>query len=184
MQKTNIVEAGFGGSYESYFIESELFSVTEMRIIHLYKTFENKLKFLIRATYNIDIKMFYKWENIAQFLKTKNIDIKKIKCYNDINELRLVNNSLKHSDDLKKDSSLKNIKEIKNSTYIVYRDLLGFFKRIEDAPEIFITDIADEIYKDLYVFSDERLDEIAEMFALRMTHDHAINFIEKLKSKY
>lgn len=174
-------------SYDKYaysnFIESQLFSISEMRIIHLYKTFENKLKVLIRAAYNMDIKMFYKWDNIDQFLKTKNIDIKKIQCYNDINDLRLINNSLKHSDNLKIDS-VKNIKEIKNSNYIKYQDLLEFYKRVENAPEIFITDLADKIFNDLYVFSDQRLDEIAEMFALRMTHDHAINFIEKLKSKY
>lgn len=175
-------------SYDKYaysnFIESQLFSISEMRIIHLYKIFENKLKFLIRAAYNVDIKMFYKWENITQFLKTKNIDIKKIQCYNDINELRLINNSLKHSDNLKKDNSVKNIKEIKNSNYIKYQDLLEFYKRVENAPEMFITDIADNFFRDLYVFDEQRLDEIAEKIALRMTKEHALTFIEKLKSKY
>ena len=175
-------------SYDRYaysnFIETQLFSISEMRIIHLYKTFENKLKFLIRAAYKIDIKNFYKWDNITQFLKTRNIDIKTIKSYNDINDLRLINNSLKHSDNLKKDHTVKNIKEIKKSNYIRYRDLLEFYKRVEDAPEIFITDLADKIFKDLYVFDEQRLDEIAEKFALRMTEDHVSVFIKKLKSKY
>ena len=61
---------------------------------------------------------------------------------------------------------------------------MEFYKRVENAPEIFITDLADKIFKDLYVFSEQRLDEISEMFALRMTEDHAMMFIEKLKSKY
>src|SRR5690606_15092870 len=108
LENIEIDESDFEKSYDkdahSHCIESQLFSISKMRIIHLYKILENKLKFLIRAAYNIDIKMFYKWENITQFLKTKNIDMKKINCFNDINELRLINNSLKHSDNLKKDS--------------------------------------------------------------------------------
>lgn len=188
LDKAKIDNDNIEDNYDRYaysnFIETQLFSISEMRIIHLYKTFENKLKFLIRAAYKIDVKNFYKWDNIIQFLKTRNIDIKTIKSYNEINDLRLINNSLKHTDNLKKDNSVKHIKEIKNSGYIKYFDLLELYKRVEDAPEIFITDLADKIFKDLYVFDEQRLDEIAEKFALRMTKDHAKVFIEKLKSKY
>ena len=38
-----------------------------------YKHFENKLKFLLSATYGISKNKMYKWEFIIEFLKEKNI---------------------------------------------------------------------------------------------------------------
>lgn len=66
-----------GPTMEVYFLEQELKAISEMKIIYAYKHFENKLKFLLSAAYGISKSKMFKWEFITEFLKEKNIDIKK-----------------------------------------------------------------------------------------------------------
>ena len=67
-----------GATMEIYFIEQELKAISEMKIIYAYKHFENKLKFLLSAAYGVSKNKMFKWEFITEFLKEKNIDIKKV----------------------------------------------------------------------------------------------------------
>jgi hypothetical protein len=173
-----------GATMEVYFLEQELKAISEMKIIYAYKHFENKLKFLLSAAYGISKSKMFKWEFITEFLKEKNIDIKKVKCYADINELRNLNNNLKHSDDIKNDIRISTIKEFKKKSFIEYDDILTFYKRIENAPSTFIYSLSDFIYNDLYVFDENRIDREADKIALRMNENEAKILIEKLKKKY
>ncbi|CAI2768190.1 hypothetical protein [Flavobacterium collinsii] len=169
---------------EIYFIEQELKAISEMKVLYAYKHFENKLKFLLSAAYGASKSKMFKWEFVIEFLKEKNIDIKNINCYAEINELRNLNNCIKHSDDIRNDSRVMPIKEFKNKRFILYRDILAFYKRIENAPSAFLSSLSDYIYKDLYVFDEKRIDQEAEKIALRMTEREASILIEKLKKKY
>lgn len=173
-----------GSTMEIYFMEQELKAISEMKILYAYKHFENKLKFLLSAAYGASKSKMFKWEFVIEFLKEKNIDIKIINCYAEINELRNLNNCIKHSDDIKNDSRVMSIKEFKKKPFILYEDLLAFYKRIENAPSAFIYSLSDYIYKDLYVFDENRIDQEAEKIALRMNEVEASIFIEKLKKKY
>jgi hypothetical protein len=173
-----------GATMEVYFLEQELKALSEMKIIYAYKHFENKLKFLLSAAYGISKSKMFKWEFITEFLKEKNIDIKKIKCYSEINELINLNNNLKHSDDITNDTKISTIKEFKKRPFIQYEDILTFYKRIEIAPYTFIYSLSDLIYNDLYVFDENRIDKEADKIALRMTENEAKLLIEKLKKKY
>lgn len=174
-----------GATLEVMFLEQELKAISEMKIIYAYKHFEIKLKFLLNAAYeNVERTKMYKWEFIIDFLKSKKIDVKKIKAYNEINELRIVNNAIKHSNNFFDDSKVSLIKEFKGKKTIQYQDLLSFYKRIENSPSNFIYSLSDLIYNDLYVFDEFRINEFAESMALRMTKKEANSFIEKLKEKY
>jgi len=173
-----------GATMEIYFMEQELKAISEMKIIYAYKHFENKLKFLLGAAYGVSKSKMFKWEFVIEFLKEKNIDIKNVNFYTEINELRNLNNSIKHSDDIMNDSRVMSIQEFKEKRIILYKDLLVFYKRIENAPSAFIYSLSDYIYKDLYVFDENRIDQEAEKIALRMTETEALILIEKLKEKY
>lgn len=173
-----------GSTMEIYFMEQELKATSEMKILYAYKHFENKLKFLLSAAYGASKSKLFKWEFVIEFLKEKNIDIKSINCYAEINELRNLSNFIKHSDDIKNDSRVMSIKEFKKKPLILYNDLLVFYKRIENAPSAFIYSLSDYIYKDLYVFDESRIDQEAEKIALRMNETQVSILIEKLKEKY
>ncbi len=164
------------------FLEQELRAITEMKIIYAYKNFEIKLKFLIGTSYQkTDKSKMYDWRFITDFLRTRKIDIKNIKSYSDIDELRNVNNSIKHSDILE---SRVLPKEFKNKKSIDYKDILAFYNRIENSPKEFITSLSNLILKDLYDFDENRINEIAESIALRLDKNSAEILVQKILEKY
>ena len=65
-----------------------------------------------------------------------------------------------------------------------HNELISFFKRVKDFPYKFILELSSEIFKDLYEFDENRLDKIAELYALRMDKKNAEKFIKLLKLKY
>lgn len=181
LDKKNLDDA-ITDEWEIIFLEQELKAITDMKIIYAYKDFEIKLKFLISASYSkIDKSKMYKWEFINDFLKSRKIDIKKIGVYSEIEELRNINNALKHSS-ISESKILP--KEFKNKTIITYNDVLAFYKRIENAPKKFIVELSDLILNDLYNFDETRINEIANTIALRMDKKTAEILIKKVLEKY
>lgn len=60
-------------------VDSYLDSLTEMKIVYLFKSLELTIKrFVIHAYPTIDIKSFFKWENIKEFFKGQGIGISHI----------------------------------------------------------------------------------------------------------
>lgn len=165
------------------YLENKLLALSEMNVVYAYKDFEINLKKLISASYGLSSKEFYKWENVLNFLKSKGIKYKNIEGYQDVNELRLVNNYIKHSNSLI-DDNLKKINEFSDLKYMEHINLINFFKRTKNSTYTFLSNLSDEIYKDLYEFSDERLNHIAQLFALRMDKSTSKKFINYLESKY
>ncbi len=165
-----------------YFLEKELFAIAEMKIIYAYKHFDTHLKFLIRASYQgVKESKLFKWEFVKEYLKTKRITINEIDDFQEINELRELNNSIKHSRNIINDKT-KNIRELCGQTEITYKSLIDFYNRIENSPYKFILSLSDKIDKDLYEFDEKRLDEITAKLAIRMNNETIEKFIEKLKS--
>ena len=166
------------------FIEDELKAISETKIIYGYKHFEINLNKLIRVSFgrNNNIKTF-RWEDIKNFFKSKGIIISQIKGYDKLNQFRLINNMIKHSD-YKIDSKIQAIREFSHSTEISHRELLNFYNRIKQCPQIFLSSLIREIWNHLYEFDERRIDKIAEDFALRMDKKTADNFIASLKKKY
>jgi hypothetical protein len=166
------------------FLEDELMAISETKIIYGYKHFEISLNKLIRIAFgnNNSVKTF-RWEDVRNFFKSKKIKISDLKGFNELNQFRSVNNMIKHSD-YKVDPQIKNIKEFSKSTDINHIQLLKFYNRVKQSPQIFLSSLIIEIQKYLYDFSPERIDKIAQDFALRMDKETTSIFIEKLKGKY
>lgn len=165
------------------YLEDKLLALIEMNIVYVYKDFEINLKKLISASYGINTKEFYKWDNIINFLKSKNIKYNELAGYEEINQLRMVNNSIKHSTSVI-DEKVRKIPEFVDLKYMRHYELIAFFKRTKDFPYKFLCVLSTEIYKDLYEFNDVRLNKIAELYALRMDKNTAQRFIEFLNKKY
>lgn len=182
--KMNNLSGSEKGDYgmNIYFLEKELFAIAEMKIIYAYKHFETHLKFLIQASYQ-DVKesKLFKWEFVKEYLRTKKIAINEIDNFQEINELRELNNSIKHSRNIINDKT-KNIRELGGKTKLTYMSLINFYNRIENSPYKFILSLSDKIDKDLYEFDDKRLDEIKDKLAIRMNNETIEKLIKKLKS--
>ena len=179
------LEEGINFDYylDTQFFEDKLLALVEMKIVYLYKNFEINVKRLISASYKAKIEDFYQWERLKDFIKSKSIKLNEIEGYQEVDELRKVNNAIKHSTG-KISDGLKSILEFKESKRLTHYDLDEFYDRAKDSPLKFLQSLSDKIYQDLYEFSESRLENISELFALRMDHDTAMEFIEKLKNKY
>ncbi len=151
----------------------------EIKIIYAYKLFEYDIKKLINLSYEIPINGFYKWENIVQFFKSKEIDLKKIKNYLEIDQLRRVNNFLKHSDD--NFEKINDIAEFKHINVLDFNSLNIFYNRILNSHVVFINGLRDEILKDIFEFSNEKIEQIASELKCKMSEYDIQKLINKLK---
>lgn len=167
---------------DTYYKEEQLLAIQEIKIIHLYRNFEVIIKKLLRAAYNIDISKMYRWNNIEVFLSEKKIDYKNIPHYEDVNNLRLVNNHLKHWVEGEK-SKIDHISDFSGNK-IRQIDLLNFYNNTKEKPLRWFFNLRDKIYDNLYVFDEDRINNISEHFALRMDRDTANKFIKNLLEKY
>jgi hypothetical protein len=166
---------------EIMFLYKELFAISEMKIIYAYKHLELHLKFLLKASYQKSKENeFYRWESIVIFLKARNIKIDEVENYAEVNELRVLNNSIKHSRSILNEKT-KNILEFKDKDRIQYSDILSFYKRIEECSINFIKSLSYLIQKDLYEFDDNRIEEIAGKILMRMDKNTVEKLVAKLK---
>jgi len=168
---------------DTYFLEEKLLALSEMNIVYIYKDFEINVKRLIGAAYGVETKNFYKWEIIKDFFKTRKIKIADLDGYQEINDLREVNNSIKHST-ISISKKINGIKEFSKLKHMRHYELSEFFARIKNFPNKFLEALTKVIYKDLYEFSDNRLERNAELYARRMDKETADKFIEYLRTKY
>ena len=169
---------------DATYLEDELLVLFEMKIIYAFKHLEINIKQLLFAAYQDNyINRLFKWASIVQFLNSKSIIAKELNEYENINQLRNVNNSLKHSDKVI-DQSLKNIIEFKDKDTLSYIELELFYNRINKSPNIFLDSLVSHVFKDIYSFTHERIFEIAKSLALRMDKKDAIEFSDELLKLY
>jgi predicted PurR-regulated permease PerM len=166
------------------YLEDELFALFEMKIIYAFKHLEINIKQLLSAAYDDKyINRQFKWDTIIQFLNSKEIITKDLNDYDNINQLRNLNNSLKHSNRTI-DQTIKNIQEFQDKEVMSYSELENFYTRIKNSPNIFLTSLISFVFKDLYTFKHERILEISKSFALRMDKNVALEFSEALTNHY
>lgn len=166
------------------YLEEEIIAVCETKIIYGFKHFEISLKKLLSIGFgqNDQIQRF-KWHELINFFQQKNIEISKLNGFEEINQMRILNNVLKHSNE-KIDNQITNFPEFQNKDHFHFPLLINFYKRVKSSPEIFLASLSSEIQKYLYDFSESRMENIAESYALRMDKDIVEKFIAKLKAKY
>ena len=165
---------------EIFSIQERLLSVYEMIIVNDYKEFELVVKRLLKASLDFDEKDFRSFENLKPLLKSKGISIAKVKYYNDINDLRKINNHIKHSKIGEIPDDLKQIKEFRKTKNLSYMELMQFHQRVKDLRYNFIFDLKGKIYSYLYEFDDNRVKNIALRLMKRMGSKHINLLIKKL----
>ncbi len=161
-------------------LEEKLFLIYEMIVINDYKELEIIIKKLLSISLDFDEKGSRIFDNSKSFLKNKGINFTEIKNYIDINDLRKVNNYLKHSKVKEVPSDLKQILEFRKTKELNYYHLVKFHKRVKDLRYGFIYDLRDKIYNYLYDFDDLRITNIAKRMIKRMDTEHVNLLIDKL----
>ncbi|QIJ05450.1 hypothetical protein [Shewanella chilikensis] len=163
--------------------KEKLKSLVEMKVLNLYKTYEIILKELISHTFpNQSNKSLCQWENVKGLMAEHEIKFGEINEYPFINQLRLVNNNIKHSPYIEGNVK-KNIKEFKNDDEYNCDNLELFYNRVNCKVKPFLTKLADELTKYLYDFSDERIESIVELYSERMGDAELDTLIDKLQAK-
>lgn len=167
---------------ESYWIDQQLKSISEMQIINAFKNIEINIKTLINIAYpNVNTKEFYKWDSLIQFFKNKEIKISEIEGYKDIVNLKDLNNSLKHNGII--NQNIKKIKEFKYDEEFTFVNLINFYEQVKKLIQTFLDLLAEEIKRDLFQFDEIRITKISEDLKHKLGVSEIENLIQKLKNK-
>jgi hypothetical protein len=129
--------------YDAYIREQKLRALTEMKIIYLYKNLEITLKQFLETAYSIDSDQMFNWVDIKSSFKKESIYLSKFEEYDEIIELKKVNNNLKHSDKVHQD--LNSIIEFKNKSIFKFQDLEKFYSRTVLSIFSFINTLSSEL---------------------------------------
>jgi hypothetical protein len=163
--------------------KDQLFALSEMNIIYIFKEFEINLKLLLKKVYGNDDKSLYNWDKLKSYFKSKKISISEIDGYEEMRQLKELNNHLKHSS-RKISDKIKNIKEFKGEHILTEEMINEFFERIKASPITFLTSIVNLIYEDLYEFDERRIKEMAKKVAKRMDKKDAKLYWEEIQKYY
>lgn len=125
--------------------DDKLLALSEMNIVYVYKEFEINLKRLLKIAYNENGQKNFQWKNLVSFFKSKGIAIEKIKGADQVNELRKLNNHIKHSNTREVSDKIINIEEFKGEKHIDSDDINVFYQRIKDFPLTFLANLSFEI---------------------------------------
>lgn len=182
LNSSNKQNDGLDNIINLMFLEQELKALAEMKLIYAYKSFEFHLKFLLKSYYpELKKSELYKWDTVLDFLKSKNIDPKKINCFKEIDELRNINNAIKHSSITS--SRILPI-EFKDESHITYKNILVFYNRIENCGTEFFKSLYEFIKVDIYYFDEDKVNEQVDKVEKTMTPEMAIDFANKILKKY
>ncbi|MFW6047264.1 MAG: hypothetical protein ACOCP4_05720 [Candidatus Woesearchaeota archaeon] len=166
------------------YMYDEVWALIEMKIIYAFKFLEINIKKLVSPIFSeAKTKDFYKWDKLNSFLQGKNIRPYELEGYQEVTQLKNINNSLKHSDQFN-ERIKKQIPEFKDKNNITSSDLNSFYLRIKDFPRIYLNELAYAILKELYEFDEQKINKIADNIAYRMDKNDAKLLITAIKSKY
>jgi hypothetical protein len=166
------------------YIKEEIWALVEMKIIFAFKFLEITIKKLIITSFiGTKTNDFYKWDLLNSFLRSKNIRPENLEGYQEVTQIKDVNNVLKHSGEFP-DEIKNRILEFRKKDKITFTELNLFYSRIKPFPKIYIGKLASAIYSELYEFDENKIERIANNIASRMEEKDVDLLINVLKSKY
>lgn len=184
MSEWELIQQNDNNLIDIRYKDEELMAFTEMKIIYAFKHLEISIKRMSASTYfGTPTRDFFNWENLKTFFKSKSINISTLKSYREVEQLRVVNNFLKHSINIDELSS-KNIPEFKDQAFIDYPELNKFYERVKKFPNKFLEELCMAIYNEQYEFNEHKLLDLADSFAHRMDKKTALEFCKKLADCY
>ena len=101
-------------------IKDIAYALYELKIMYAYKYFEIQLKKLSQNSFkDWPQRRMFKWPEILKFYDYKNIRLEELGNYVEVDQLRNVNNSLKHHDG-EVEEEIINLPEFKGCEYVAY----------------------------------------------------------------
>ncbi|MEZ8025621.1 hypothetical protein [Vibrio sp. 1F255] len=160
--------------------KERLLSLIEMKIIHLYKTYEILLKELLLCAFpNFDQASLYKWDSVKTLMNEHRIPFGSLNEYAYVDQLRKVNNNIKHSSFV--ENNVQNtVPSLKGIEKYDHENLEDFYQSVKGQIKPFLNDVASGIQDYLYNFPSERIEGIVEDYSLRMESKELEIFAEKL----
>jgi hypothetical protein len=169
-------------AYAIHSNEDALLSLSEMRVIFLFKTIEKAIKEMVEIAFpKINSRDLFRWDMLISHLRANGVEIKTLNGYQETNWLRIVNNNIKHS--LNIDTETKNIPCFSAEDKFTHVNLEIFYKSIEIPAQEFMSALGQEIVKSAYELSTEKLEEITNEIVNRYDSKQIIEIINKLSSK-
>ncbi|HAS8533364.1 TPA: hypothetical protein I7745_20905 [Vibrio vulnificus] len=157
--------AGKEYSYAEWDIETlnyELLSLLEMRIVHLYKSYELLLKSILK-TLDVDTSQVRNINDIKVKFSDYGVDLVNVESYRASHELRLVNNSIKHST-LISDQVKAELPAFSNVSVFEYSALSQFFEQTKPLLVNHVSQLIDSLKLALDNNNDAELNEIVTPF--------------------
>lgn len=125
---------------------SQLNSISEMLIIYAFKNIEINLKEIIKCAY--EKENIHKWENFIKIFKSKGIELENIYGYKSIDDLRVVNNAIKHNGIInRRVSKIEEFKDDYNSLFkeFEYDSLMNFYEQTKQIIPEFLSNLIQSI---------------------------------------
>ncbi|ALO36189.1 hypothetical protein CMT41_16715 [Colwellia sp. MT41] len=167
-----------------FILDGQMVSMKEMQIVYLYKNIEIILKEIIRTAFPGEEKRdLFAWDNMKSFFKLKQIEFTSIKEFEYVNQLRIVNNNIKHSSEIGSEIQKKGIKEFKDLYEFNFNSLTDFYNRVKIHIEPFLDKVAINVNSHLFEFSDERIDSIVKGYAQHMDERTLLRLSKALEAE-
>lgn len=162
--------------------EDSLLSLSEMRIIFLFKSIESAIKEMTVIAYpKTNKRDFFRWELVASHLKINGVEIKNITGYEEVNQLRIVNNNIKHSQELNEET--RKIHYWKDEEEFTFKNLERFYDNNKIPIMSFMEALGEAIIRSTYELSDEKLEEMSKELFDRLDRKQTEKLIANLKKK-
>lgn len=171
--------------YDLQILNEQQLSIESMRLVYLYKSFEILLKDIISETFpKVNKRDLFQWENVKSLINSNGIKFSGLNEYKYINEIRIVNNNIKHSSFIDEQTKKQAIPEFDQKESFDFKSMNSYYLRIKEKPKLFLIDLAEELISYLYDYDDERITNIANEFKSKMDTASGKKLIAALNKIY
>jgi hypothetical protein len=141
-------------------LTEELLAMYEMQIIYSFKQIEISLKLFVKileknSESSIDPVIIKGWDDLKGRLKPFGVRIGIVLGYSSVNQLRMVNNALKHSHKVTEDIKKNKIKEFAGLDYFTPESLDLFHSDFIKHKSVFINNVAYLVGKSMKLSPEE-----------------------------
>lgn len=146
MDYIEAVSENNGARFFEKAMNEELLALHEVQLIYSFKQVEISLKqFLLVRDESIELKQVQSWDSLKRALNQNGVAIGSLKSYPAINQLREVNNALKHSHEITENVKKLNIEHFRDEQYFSPHSLSAFYHGVVGARKHFIFEVAYEV---------------------------------------
>ncbi|NRF25887.1 hypothetical protein HRJ45_12470 [Vibrio coralliilyticus] len=130
-------------------VQEQLTALMEMSVVALYKSYELKLKELATISFpESGIDKVFKWDQLVKYYKKHNIKFTELPGYEEADQLRIVNNNIKHGDSIRED--VRKIEEFSGTSRFTFESLNNFYRRVESDVTGHLSQLSTAVVSELF----------------------------------